>query len=202
MKKNLLLLSCLLLSVLAGCNSFQLINSEVYNNADLAAYKTFRIVDPSEGQLPDLMSKVDYYNIAAAIRNQMEIRGYKESPTSDLLINIGLTIQKKIETQPAIPPGYYPYNGFYPHYIYPRSLYWQSYYSNAKVITGIYKEGVLSMDFVNLALKQALYSASVSTILENGQAQLRNVSSIDDAVAVLFSKFPVKAPATASKSGY
>lgn len=201
MKKNLLLLGCFLL-LLAGCNSFQLINSEVYNNADLAAYKTFRIVDPTEGQLPDLMSKVDYYNIANAIRHQMEIRGYKESANSDLLINIALTIQKKIETEPAIPPGYYPYNGFYPHYIYPRSYYWQSYYSNAKVITGIYKEGVLSMDFVNLALKQALYSASVSTILENGQAQLRNVSSINDAVEVLFSKFPIKAPTTTTNSGY
>ena len=181
---------CLL--ILTSCSPYTLINSEVYNNADLAAYKTFRIVKPDEGKLPPMMTIIDYYNIAYAIRGQMLIRGYKESPESDLLINIGLTVQTKIDTEPALPPGFYPYNGYYPYYIYPRSLYWQSYYSNAKLITGIYKEGVLSMDFVNIKEKIFLYSASVSTILDSGQGALRNVSEINQAVQTLLSGFPVK----------
>lgn len=149
-------------------------------------------MNAQDGKLPDLMTTIDYYNISNAIRTQMVARGYTESPTSDLLINIGLTVQTKIETEPAIPPGLYPYNGYYPYYIYPRSLYWQSYYSNAKLITGIYKEGVLSMDFVNIKDKMFLYSASVSTILDSGQSSLKNVSEINQAVQVLFSSFPVK----------
>lgn len=92
MKKIIFLLNVILLS---GCSAYQLINSEVYNNADLSAYKTFRIVTPDEGKLPPLMTMVDYYNIANAIRTQMVERGFQESSTSNLLINIGLTVQTK-----------------------------------------------------------------------------------------------------------
>jgi hypothetical protein len=124
-------------------------------------------------------------------------RGFKEDNNSQLLINIALTVHKEIQTEPAIPPGYYPpypgpyYNGMYPHYIYPRSFYWQSYYSNAKIITGIYREGVLTMDIVDMQQKLPLYSSSVSTILENGNSQFRNLQGIAEAVQTLFSKFPV-----------
>ena len=52
------------------------------------------------------MEMVTYYNIAAAIREQMVQRGFKEDPTSNLLVNIALTIKNKIATEPAIPPVY------------------------------------------------------------------------------------------------
>jgi hypothetical protein len=189
----------MLLLTLASCSPFTLVNSETYNDANLASYHTFRIVTPDDGKLPPGMEMVTYYNIAAAIREQMVERGFKEDANSPLLINIGLTVQKEIQTEPALPPGAYPpypgpgpfYNGMYPHYMYPRSFYWQSYYANAKVITGIYKEGVLSMDIVDIQQKLPLFSASVSTILENGSGQFRNLQSIAEAVQTLFSKFPV-----------
>ena len=76
--------------------------------------------------------------------------------------------------------------------MYPRNLYWQSYYSNAKVITGIYREGVLTMELVDTDRKIALYSSSVSTILQPGDSQFRNLSEIAEAVKTLFSDFPVK----------
>lgn len=47
--KNLLSILFLAL-VLTGCSPFTLVNSETYNNADLAAYHTFRIVTPDEGK--------------------------------------------------------------------------------------------------------------------------------------------------------
>lgn len=184
-----------LLALLASCSPYQLVNSEVYNNADLASYKTFRIVTPGEGKLPPGMEMVTYYNIAAAIREQMVDRGYTESPTSPLLVNIAVTTQREISTEPALPPGYFPYNGpYYPYWMYPRYNYWSSYYSNAQVITGIYKEGVLTMDMVNINEKIPLYSSSVATIINNGgsgQSQYRNLEDIAQAVEVLFSKFPV-----------
>lgn len=76
--------------------------------------------------------------------------------------------------------------------MYPRPNYYAGYYANAQVITGMYKEGVLTMDFVNMQEKVPLYSASVATILENGEARFRNLQGIAQAVQVLFSKFPVK----------
>ncbi len=197
MKKMLSLAALVMALVMAGCSPFALVNSETYNNADLADYHTFRIVTPDEGRLPPGMAMVTYYNIAAAIREQMLERGFTEDPSSPMLINIGITIHREIQTEPALPPGYTPYagpyyNGYYPFFIYPRNVYWNSYYANARVITGIYKEGVLTMDIVNIDRKLPLYSASVATIINNGQAQFRNLKGIAEAVQTLFSEFPVK----------
>jgi lipoprotein len=190
-------LSLLLISLLlSACSPFSLVNSESYNNADLSSYKTFRIVTPADGHLPPGMEMVTYYNIAAAIREQMVDRGFTEDPNSPLLINIGVTVHREIQTEPAVPPGYSPYwgpyyNGYYPYFMWPRDYYWSNYYANAQIITGIYKEGVLTMDMVNIDTKVPLFSASVATIMENGQAQFRDLKSIAEAVQTLFSKFPV-----------
>ena len=181
---------------LSACSPFSLVNSETYNDADLADYHTFRIVTPADGHLPPGMQMVTYYNIAAAIREQMLERGYTEDPASPLLINIGITVHREIATEPALPPGYMPYagpyfNGYYPYFMFPRSAYWGSYYANARVITGIYKEGVLTMDMVDMRRKLPLFSASVATIIDGSEAQFRNLKGIAEAVNTLFSKYPV-----------
>ena len=192
MKKIIILMLSVIGLLTSSCSPFTLVNSTVYNNSDVGEYKTFRIVAPPEGSFPPGMTMVTYYNIAAAIREQMVERGFTESAISPLMVNIALTVQKEIETAPALPPGYFAYNGMYPYYMYPRNLYWQNYYSNAKVITGIYREGVLTMELVDTDKKIALYSSSVSTILQPGDSQFRNLSEIAEAVKTLFSDFPVK----------
>lgn len=194
MKRILLIVATVFM--LSACSPFTLVNTETYNNADLRAYTTFRIVTPEEGKMAPGMASVTYYNISAAIREQMLERGYTESPTSPLLINIGVTTKREIQTEPLY-DNYYPWYGpapapmYYPFFMYPRQYYWPAA-SNAQVITGIYKEGVLTMDMVNIEKKLPLYSASVATILNgSGQAQFRNLSGIAEAVNTLFSKFPV-----------
>ena len=200
MKKTLLLLVAVV-ALLTSCSPYTLVNSEVYNNANLRNFSTFRIVTPGEGSLPPGMESVTYYNIAAAIREQMVERGYTEDPTSPLLINIGLSVHKEIQTEPLLQPNYWPgpyappyagpyYPGYYPYFMYPRSYYWGNY-SNAQVITGIYKEGVLTMDMVDIDSKVPLYSSSVATIIQNGEARFHNLEGIAQAVQTLFSKFPV-----------
>ena len=197
-KFSLLMLG-LLAVIMPSCSPYTLVNSETYNNADLAAYKTFRIVTPdTEHRLPPGMEMVTYYNIAAAIREQMVERGYTESPDSPLLVNIGLTVHQEIETAPAYPygvpappPPVAP-GPWRPYWMYPRWNYFTpAYYPNARVITGIYKEGVLTMDMVNIETMTPLYTASVATIINPGNGQFRNLSGIAEAVQTLFSKYPV-----------
>lgn len=183
--------------MLSACSPYQLVNSEVYNNADLSQYSTFRIVTPGMGSLPPGMEMVTYENIAAAIREEMVMRGFEESSTSPLLINIAVTTERKIETEPLMPPGgYFPYYGsYYPYYMWPRynyGPYWDpAYYSDAKVITGIYKEGVLTMDIVDINTRVPLFSASVATIINGAGNGYQQLSGISQAVTTLFSKFPV-----------
>ncbi len=205
MKRLLFLPFIAMMLTLSSCSPFTLVNSETYNNANMADYKTFRIVYPDgDNKLPDGMQMVTYYNIAAAIREQMVERGYTEDPSSPLLVNFAVTVHREIDTAPAytmtppptgpIGPGYGfgpgpgPLNGFYPSFVYPRYYYWNP---NAQVITGIYKEGVLTVDMVNTQEKLPLFSASVATIIDGSQGQYRNLKSIAEAVQTLFSKFPV-----------
>lgn len=200
--KSLLAVAAVVLAgVMSSCSPYALVNSETYNGADLAQFRTFRIVTPSDSvKLPPTMTDITYYNIAAAIRQQMEMRGYTESPTSPLLINIGLTVRHEVDTEPlwqaapmGPPPPYYGpyYGGYAPWFMYPRYYYWPDY-SNAQVITGIYREGVLTMDFIDVPDREALYSASVATILDDGNNEFRDISGIQKAVQTLFSRFPVK----------
>lgn len=203
MKRLLFLPFIAMMLTLSSCSPFTLVNSETYNNADMADYKTFRIVYPDgENKLPDGMQMVTYYNIAAAIREQLVERGYTEDPSSPLLVNFAVTVHREIDTAPAYTmtqplagpigpgfgPGPGPWNGFYPSFVYPRYYYWNP---NAQVITGIYKEGVLTVDMVNTQEKLPLFSASVATIIDGSQGQYRNLKSIAEAVQTLFSKFPV-----------
>lgn len=216
MKKVFCLIStaAMILS-LSSCSTFTLVNSEVYNDANLASFHTFRIITPHEEALPPTMQAVTYYNIAAAIREQMVERGYVEDPESPIVINIGLTIKKELMTEPLAavtpppppvggpmpmpgPGHFFPYGGpgpmppVAPYFMMPRQYYWNNIYnSNAQVITGVYKEGVLTMDIVDMTNRLPLFSASVATILENGDAQFRNLSGINQAVQTLFKKYPV-----------
>lgn len=102
--KKLIGLIVLMAAVLTACSPYNLVTSTTYNDANLRAYTTFRIVTPNEGKLPPGMEMVTYYNIAAAIREQMVERGFTEDPNSPLLINIGLTIKKELATAPLLPP--------------------------------------------------------------------------------------------------
>lgn len=201
---------------LTGCSPYTLVSSEVYNNANLAQYHTFRLVTPADGKLPPGMEMVTYYNIAAAIREQLVERGFTEDPQSPLLVNIGLTVKKDLVTTPVtqfVPtgPAWGPLpappplprpggpvgpppvaNGVTPYFMYPRSYYWpENYTTVTNYVTNLYREGVLTIDFVDIKKMEPVYSASVATILDNGDSQLRNLSGIADAVKVLFSKFPI-----------
>ncbi|MDE6227101.1 MAG: DUF4136 domain-containing protein [Muribaculaceae bacterium] len=224
MKKTLSLffvMAALLLG-LTGCSSYSLVNSESYVGENIRSFHTFRIVTPKEGNLPPGMTMVSYYNIAAAIREQMVERGFTEDPESPLLVNIGLTVNKDlvnvpysqtIQTGPAlppppppapprplpgrpgVPPGHGPaMNGVVPVFMYPRAYYWPNYTTVTQWVPTIYKEGVLTMDLVDTASEKPVYTSSVATILDNGDSQLQTLSGITKAVQVLFSEFPIPLP--------
>lgn len=222
MKKTLGLFfaAAALLLALTGCSSYSLVNSESYVGANLNSFHTFRLVTPNDGDLPPGMSMVSYYNIAAAIREQMVERGFTEDPNSQLLVNIGLTVKKglvetpitqTVQTGPSVPPpppapvpplprpnrpgrpiGPAPaHNGVVPVFMYPRPYYWPNYTTYTQWVPSIYKEGVLTMDLVDISDEKPVYTASVATILDNGDSQLQTLSGITKAVQVLFSKFPI-----------
>ena len=71
MKRLFFLVSFAFLLLFSSCSPFSLVNSTVYNNSNLASYKTFRIVTPADGSMPPIMSMVGFYNIAVSIRTRV-----------------------------------------------------------------------------------------------------------------------------------
>lgn len=199
MRKLSFVLVALAAFVVWGCSPYTLMNSTVYNNADISSFRTFKIATPENDQLPPKMTMTDYYNIANAIRQQLTARGFTESADSPLLVNFGLTVETNIQTEPALPPGYWPgywngFGGWRSYWIYPRNLYLQSYYQNAELITGIQKEGVLTIDIVDVANHSYVWSASVGSILTPGNQEIRNNAAVEQIVTLAFKKFPVPLP--------
>lgn len=199
MRKLIFLLVVLAGFIAWGCSPYTLLNSTVYNNADVGSIRTFKIATPENDQLPPKMTMTDYYNISNAIRQQLTARGFTESPDSPLLVNFGLTVETNIQTEPALPPGYWPgywngFGGWRSYWIYPRSLYLQNYYQNAELITGIQKEGVLTIDIVDVPNHSYVWSASVGSVLTPGNKEIRDNAAIVQIVDLAFKKFPVPLP--------
>lgn len=180
--KNLLLVIGLIL--LAGCSSYTVLNSKVYNNAVLTDYKTFSIAQPDQNNMPPNMSMRDFDALANAVKNQMLRRGYKESTNPDLMVYLGITIENKVQTKDAIPPAT-------PYYFGGRGAWARSYYSDAQLITGIDKEGTLSVDIVDVKEQKVVYAGAVGSVMD-GQQHIRDLKALDEAMDKLFKNFPVK----------
>lgn len=194
---------------ISACSSYSLVFQEDYNPGELQRFTTFRIVTPKEGSLPPGMSMVTYYNIAAAIREQMVDRGYTEDPGSNMLVNIGLTVRENMVDMPytqtvqtgysmaPAPPAPAPapprgpaHKGMVPYFMYPRANYIPDFTTYTQWVPTLYREGVLTVDMVDMANKTPMYTASVATILDSGDSQLQSLSGIAKAVKVLFSQYP------------
>ena len=182
--KQFLLGASILLSVL-GCSPYTLLESMVVNKADLSAYHTFRIASPDASLLPVRFSMRDFNIISNAVKTQMLMRGYKESPNADLLINIGIVVTDNIETKDAIPP-------VTPFFVSRREAYYRDYYQDAQVITGINKEGVLTIDMIDTHNDMYLYTASVGNLVDQADHKIKESEEVERAVAALFKNFPVK----------
>lgn len=186
-KLFLLLLPCAIFFTSCG-SGFSLQNSDVLNHADFTQFKTFTVIEPSMDQLPEFMSKIDFENIATAISTELEQRGFtrvKNSP--DMIVNFGISSRQKIETKDAIPtaaPMHYRFMG-------PRTAYLDSYYSDAKVISDIYQEGLLTVDMVDARKNVHIFNATISAVTDQSGTNVKDLEKLQAAADVLFSKFPV-----------
>ncbi|MCF0220233.1 MAG: DUF4136 domain-containing protein [Muribaculaceae bacterium] len=195
MKKMIFAALIALTYAMTSCSPFSLVYSEEYKSADITDYNTFRFAKPAEGSIAPGVEMVTYQNIVAAIRAQLLERGYKEDPKSPLLVNLGFTVKNEVQAQ-AVPVGpYYVYGGmpwpeYAPYFIASRYDYFYDVPATA-VVTDVYQKGVLIMDLVNVKEKKPVYSAAVSAVLDDNDAKYRDLKAINEAIAVLFSKFPI-----------
>ena len=201
MKKFSIIIAAI--ALLGACSNYELLNSSVYNPEKLAQIKTYRIAKPKSDQLPPNMNMTDYQNIASAIRQQLNSRGLKEDSTSINLVNFGITIKTSIVTQsnyPAPPPYWYGFGGWNSYWMYPRYDYLPMYYGNVQLVSEVQKNGVLTIDIVDIKDHTYLWSASVENLVNSMDQQILPYSEVAPLVATALSKFPILPTKTNNKS--
>jgi hypothetical protein len=175
MKRFLLLL----LLGLSACASEQVQYTNAEPNVNFRAYKTFNFMDVTarnEAAFQGPGTGVE--TLKQAIIREMGRRGYQQSATPDLWVNIGVVTQDKVQTRETTLRDA-------PIYLGQRNYHWQS----QDVVVGHYEEGTATVEVVDAARKELIWEGAVNSVLTADADKL--TKRIDDAVTALFEKFLV-----------
>lgn len=186
--------------VVASCASGPEVRADYDHAADFGKYRTYGFISqstPSPIGGPDFKS-LALQTIQSAAAREMESRGYKPSPTPDLLLDFNGKLEERTDIE-TTPGGMYgPGLGYGGWYGAPWGGYGQS------VRTRRYKVGTLVMDVVDREKRQSVYQGGVEGIVST--EMLRDPqASLTDAVARVFGGYPFVAgqsvPVAAAGSG-
>lgn len=169
----------LLLLSLAACAPEQVKNITQQPDVDFTVYKTYNFMDVSarnEAAFEGPGTGIE--TLKQAVSREMSRRGYQQSDTPDLWVNIGVVTQDKKQTrQTTIREA--------PYYIGQRNYRWQS----QDVVVGTYEEGTATVEVVDAARNELIWEGSVASILTPEPDKL--TKRINDAIRTLFDKYPV-----------
>lgn len=170
--------------LLAACASGPKITSDYDRSANFAAYRSFGFYDPLGTDQAGYESLVTQ-TLKAAVRQQMEARGYTYAETgADLLVNFNARLAQRTDISQTPPtPMYYGYRrGFYGG--------WGGYGYETRVDQ--YVEGTLNIDIIDAQRKQLVWEGvAVGRVTKKSQEDRQ--AAIRAAVAEIFAKYPFKA---------
>jgi hypothetical protein len=167
----------LLLLALTGCAAEQVQRTEQAPNVDFRVYKTYNFMDVT-ARNEAAFQGTGIETLKQATGREMQRRGYQPSASPDLLVNIGVVTQDKVQTRETTLRDA-------PIYLGQRNYHWQS----QDVVVGRYEEGTATVELVDAARQELIWQGSVKSVLSPKEDKL--TKRIDDAVTALFEKFPV-----------
>lgn len=178
-----------LLCVLGACASGPDIRIDSAPGVDFSRYSTYGFPEQTgtdRGGYETLIT--DHFK--AAVREQMELRGYRyvdENP--DLLVNFFANARERtrVRTRPAASTGF----GYYG---YRYGLYgaWPLYDRDTEVVT--YPYGTANVDIVDARQKQLIWEGVAEGRIRSEHMENPR-QAISEVVALLFTRFPGKASA-------
>ena len=141
----------------------------------LNEYKTFGFTPDDLAFLNShLNAERGIERVKTAIKNQMEEAGIKLSDNPQLLLNLGISVQEKVQTRET--------NIHDMHYMGQRNYHWQV----DEIQIGTYEEGTLKIDFVNMADNELVNQAIVSEVLTDNDKKMEK--RINKVIQKLFKK--------------
>lgn len=172
----------LLVLGLAACTSEQATTKvDSRPGVDLTRYHTYSFMDETARNYSAFInSGANIFDLKRAVTRQLEARGFQKAARPDLLVNIGLVTEQRVQTRQAN----YQTDGA-PYYIGQRNYRWQA----ADIPVGQYQEGTATIDLVDAARKELVWQGTTSAILS--RKPTKAADQIDKGVADVFARFPV-----------
>ncbi|MEJ7768021.1 MAG: DUF4136 domain-containing protein [Chitinophagaceae bacterium] len=163
-----------------GCSSAKVLNIEKAEGTDFNAYKTFdfyKIEASGDTASQQFAERVEKLEDAIAIK--MQNFGYLLSKTNpDLLINIGMTVDEKVQSRQT------DFRTDAPRYTGQRRYSWKS----EQVKVGSYRQGTVVVEVVDRKLDKMVWSGAVQDIIPAKESRIE--STIKNGVQKLFADYP------------
>lgn len=151
------------------------VNEDLYADFDLSSYQTFDFhdIDAENRGKEEFQANMDY--LQEAIVKKLTERGLTQSSSNpDLTINLGLTVEEKVQTRETnLATDPFMYTG-------QRNYTWQV----QDVPVGTYEEGTLVMHLIDPDQKEAVWIGTIARALPNKGKNAP--ATIDNAVDLLF----------------
>ena len=169
-----------LVLLLASCSSAKVMNVEKANDVDFKSYKTFDFYkveasgDTASQKFAERVQKLE-----DGIALKMQRLGYLLSKTNpDLLINIGITVDEKVQTRQT------DFRTDAPRYIGQRRYSWKS----EQVPVGSYRQGTVMVDVVDRKQNKMVWTGEVQDIIPEKESRIEK--TIKKGVDKLFVDYP------------
>lgn len=115
------------------------------------------------------------------IKKQMLNKGFALSEKPDLFLNVGVVVKQQPQTRETDPR-------FDMNYIGQRNYYWE----REEVVTGLYQEGAITIDFVDAENKRLIWQGTAVGILTNDVEKMKKRATY--AIEKIFDKMPLNKP--------
>ena len=176
-----------LAALFAGCASGPNIRSDYDKSVDFGNYKTYGFYDDAGPENTEYQGMFSKY-VTAAIKVEMDKRGYVESANPDLLVNFNANLQEKIKVTSSPSPsmtmgaGYYGYRGGY-------YSPWVGYGYGTETNVSQYTEGTFNIDLVDAKANKLVWEA-----VGIGKVTAKKMNALEEtvnaAVPEYFAGFP------------
>lgn len=161
---------------LAGCSGVHVLETHPEGNFQLSDYKTFDFFRlEASGDTAENFSR-NAELLKQAISRELTAKGLQHTSASpDLLVNIGIVVEQKVQTRET---------DFReaPIYMGQRRYHWES----EEVEVGRYRKGTVTVDLVDSGNNRRVWEGTVEGVIPERDRKLR--ARIDEGVEALFEK--------------
>lgn len=174
--------------LLASCASKPEIHSDYDHSVDFSKFKTFGFFNPMGIENPNYSSI--YGSIFRdAISKELESRGYTQSDSPDLLINVSGLFKDKTKVTTTQNPnmgGYYGYR---------RGAYgaWGGYGYGTSTHVSQYTEGTVNVDMVDRVEKRMVWEGVAVGRVNDKKTSEETRTNIHSGIQEMFAAFPFRA---------